>query len=98
MSKVVTAKRWSDILTLVASIGLGVATIPELIKAIKKPHSIKGLSLPFLVGRGIFFVVLAVSLFILPKEYRVFNTMVIAWLAVWYVLFYTVLLIIRAKK
>jgi ABC-type transport system involved in Fe-S cluster assembly fused permease/ATPase subunit len=90
-----TAKKWSDILTLVSSIGLFAATLPELIKAIKDPKSVEGISLYFLLGRGAFFVVLALSLFILPKQYKTYNTVIIAWLSVWYIIFYIVLLILR---
>nr|QBK85196.1 MAG: hypothetical protein LCIVAC01_00050 [Iridovirus LCIVAC01] len=90
-----TAKKWSDILTLISSIGLFGATLPELIKAFKDPASVESISLYFLLGRGIFFVVLALSLFILPKQYKTYNTVIIAWLSVWYIIFYIVLLILR---
>ena len=77
-----TAKRWSDILTLVSSIGLFAATLPELIKAIKDPKSVEGISLYFLLGRGAFFVVLALSLFILPTQYKPSHPVILAWLSV----------------
>ena len=96
MDKEKTAKKWSDTLTLVSSIGLFAATLPELIKAFKDPASVEGISLYFLLGRGGFFIVLALSLFILPKRYKTYNTVIIAWLSVWYIIFYIILLVLRS--
>ena len=85
---------------MIATLGLGLAVIPELYKAIKDPKSVLDISPLFLCLRGFFFILMAIGLFLKRDK----QTITIGYLSIWYIIFYTTLLVIyeverrKAKK
>ena len=80
----------SKILVLTGSIGLAIATLPEIVHIINKPESILGESPSFLVIKLAFTFIILVGLFI--SKNKDYYTKIIMWLMVWYTCYFLIMI------
>ena len=81
------------IATMGISIALGASTITELKHGFSNyKHGKKGMSVTYMWLRSLLFTALAIVLFINPT--RTGETLILAILALWYVIFYGILLVL----